>query len=78
MVYLDTQVEVSYIVEARRGDRPWIAWIAMSNTGNDEELGRKVYEDWLASKRRTGSTLQYQLVRRTAVITDEVIEQEGK
>jgi len=64
---------INYVVEARRAGRPWIT---MHSTGDDEELGRAVYSDWLASKRHTESTLEYRLVRRTAVFTDEVIEQE--
>jgi hypothetical protein len=65
---------VNYVIEARRGDRPWII---MSNTGDNEELGRAAYDDWLAAKQHAGSsTLRYRLVRRTAVITDEIVEQE--
>jgi hypothetical protein len=62
---------VNYVVESRKGDRPWQT---MWNTAGDEEAGRAAYNSFLASKRVKGFALDYRLVRRTAVITDEVLE----
>lgn len=70
------EIHVNYVVEARKGSRPWLA---MSNAGGDENAGRTAYGSWLGSKRATGGTtggtMEYRLVRRTAVITDEILEE---
>jgi hypothetical protein len=63
---------VNWLVQARRPGHK--NWATMYNAHDSEELAREQYAKFLASKQVTGSVLQYQLTRRTAVITDEVIE----
>lgn len=65
--------EVSWVVEALRPGT--VSWTAMTNAGDNEELGRALFTDWLKSKARSASAVQYRLVKRTAVITDEVIRE---
>lgn len=67
-----TETHVNWVVEARRAASN--TWITMVNAADDEVAGRACYKDWLTSKARTGSTMKYRLVKRTAVVTDEVIE----
>jgi hypothetical protein len=62
-----TDVTVSYFTEARKAGAP--EWTMMGFGG-----GREVYESFLASKRAKGFTHSLRLVRRTAEITDVVLE----
>jgi len=66
-----TELVVNYIVEARKRDRNWLM---MSNAGDDEMAGKVAYQSWLASKRATGSSLEYRLVKRVATFTDVVLQ----
>jgi hypothetical protein len=67
-----TDVTVNYFTEARKAGAP--EWAMMGFGGGDEEAGREVYESFLASKRAKGFTHSLRLVRRTAEITDVVLE----
>lgn len=73
-----TETLVSYVIEVReevrRGTRPWIP---MSILGDSEGVARTAYDDWLVAKRQNPrSVLRYRMVRRTAVVTDEVLVSE--
>jgi hypothetical protein len=61
---------INFVIEARKPGR---GWITMTNAGADEVAGRGAYSDWVLSKYATGSSTEYRLVKRTAVITDEVL-----
>lgn len=67
-----TYTEVNWVVEASAHSRPWIT---MTNAGDKEELGRLSYQAWLDSRAAAGGSARYRLVKRTAVITDEVVEE---
>jgi hypothetical protein len=84
----DSEVITNYVVEVRARDlgiraqtplqthsRPWITWPDGSTPTPDEALARLCYQGALAS-RHTGWT-HFRLVKRTAVITDEVVLEEG-
>jgi hypothetical protein len=63
----ETYTVVHYVVEARRDQR---AWLVM--TGSEDEAAT-----WEAFKSFQGERfprLQYRMVKRTAVVTDEVLE----
>jgi hypothetical protein len=69
-----SEVVVNWVVEARRPGNE--RWATMYNGhGDGEELAREEYGRYLDAQRANpGSVLQFRLVRRTAVVTDEVIE----
>jgi hypothetical protein len=65
---MSTYTEVNYVVEFRVDDRPWRTWL---NAGGDEQHARDACRTAQAGRRRR---TEFRLVKRTAVITDEVLE----
>ena len=59
----------SYVIEASVPGKPWITWAH----ADDEAGARIAYASFLASRR---TRTRFRLARRTAVITDEVLESE--
>lgn len=71
----ETYTVVNYVVEFRRPEATqWLTWPA--DYGTDEAPARRCYQDLIASKRARGGRLLHRIVRRTAIITDEVILEE--
>ena len=60
---------ISYIIEASIPGKPWLAWAHV----DDEDDARVAYASFLGSHR---TRTRFRLVKRTAVITDEVLESE--
>lgn len=65
---------VNYLIEASARDKPWITW---DSVPQNEMIAK---HEW--RKRLPGidkrENIRFQLVRRTAVIADEVLDTEGK
>jgi hypothetical protein len=63
-----SETVVNYVVEARVPGKPWLTMqLIPENAG--KPFAHKAYENWLASP----GHLEYRLLRRTAVVTDEVL-----
>jgi hypothetical protein len=62
----------NYVVEARSRERPWITWPDGNTPTSSEEIARASYTSALASSHWW---TQFRLVKRTAVITNEILEE---
>jgi hypothetical protein len=70
-----TWIVINYVAQYKLPeDERWTDW-SYGDQG-DEEAARQVLSELVASRRRRGGRLVYQVVKRTAVITDEVILEE--
>jgi hypothetical protein len=67
---------VNYVVEFRVAGGPWGTWAGTGNIADDD--GGSAQEEFLLAwkTRHDPARMQFRLVRRTAVITDEVIAEE--
>jgi hypothetical protein len=61
----------SYVIEASVPGKPWLTW----GSGENEADARESYAGFLAIRR---TRTRFRLVKRTAVITDEVLESEDQ
>jgi hypothetical protein len=62
-----TQTVVNYVVEGRGGDADWVT---LDLVDDIPEKGEATYRHWLSGR----GSLELRLVKRTAVITDVVLE----
>jgi len=69
----DSYLITNYVIEVRKTGLDWITWGAV-DPGRipDEEAARKAFVVSLAT-RHDPAKMQFRLVRRTAVIVDEVL-----
>jgi len=72
----DSYLITNFVIEVRKTGLDWITWGAV-DPGRipDEETARKAFVTALAT-RHDPAKLQFRLVRRTAMITDEVLDEE--
>jgi len=64
------EVVTNYVVEFRAPGR---SWLAFANGGDDRKAAERAFEIGAGSRRSTGLSTEYRLVRRTALVTDEVL-----
>jgi len=68
---------VNHVVEFRRPDHDrWLTW--PQDYGTEEAGARKCYASLRQWKTHRGGQLMFRIVKRTAVITDEVILEESE
>ena len=67
---------VNYVVEFRVAGGPWGTWAGTGNIADDD--GRSAREEFLLAwkTRHDPARMRFRLVRRTSVITDEVMAEE--
>lgn len=66
--------EIDWVVEwtlPEHPGRPWVQWV---NTGDDEPKAREILDERKAASRAGRTRADFRLVKRTKVVTDEVIE----
>lgn len=60
----------SWVIEGRNSDRR--RWLTLT-TAESEQDARRAYGVWLVSAQRSGMVVR--MLKRTAVVTDEVLEE---
>lgn len=68
-----TYTVTDYAVEVRVPGRDWTR---VPGNGASEATARRDYRVWLGSSGHVSGSLAVRLIKRTAVITDEIIESE--
>lgn len=63
---------INYVIQVRREGRPYLD---VENLTDDESAARRQYDVWQAHRRN--SELEYRMIRRMAVVTDEVVREDG-